>query len=185
MVFDENERAEAELAGWLARARQGDRHAFARLVRAHQSRVRLQLRRLARGDAALADDLAQETFVTAWSQLSTWRGQSTVRAWLLGIAWRKSRSAGRTLFRRMARDNAWADTEALAPPAAAAPEDRISLDRAMKQLNPQQRAAVALCLAEDYSHAEAAEILGLPLGTVKSQVLRGRARLLELLEGRP
>ncbi len=45
-------------------------------------------------------------------------------------------------------------------------------------------AAVALCLAEDYSHAEAAEILGLPLGTVKSQVLRGRARLLEVLEVR-
>ena len=168
----------------LAEARAGSRLALSRLIDRHQQAVRAFLRRVA-VDREDADDLAQETFVTAWSQLSTWRGQSTVRAWLLGIAWRKSRSAGRTLFRRMARDNAWADTEALAPPAAAAPEDRISLDRAMKQLNPQQRAAVALCLAEDYSHAEAAEILGLPLGTVKSQVLRGRARLLELLEGRP
>ena len=168
----------------LAEARAGSRLALSRLIDRHQQAVRAFLRRVA-VDREDADDLAQDTFVTAWSQLSTWRGQSTVRAWLLGIAWRKSRSAGRTLFRRMARDNAWADTEALAPPAAAAPEDRISLDRAMKQLNPQQRAAVALCLAEDYSHAEAAEILGLPLGTVKSQVLRGRARLLELLEGRP
>jgi len=44
---------------------------------------------------------------------------------------------------------------------------------------------VALCLAEDYSHAEATDILGLPLGTVKSQVQRGRAKMLEVLEGRP
>ncbi len=168
----------------LAEARAGSRLALSRLIDRHQQAVRAFLRRVA-ADREDADDLAQETFVTAWSQLSTWRGQSTVRAWLLGIAWRKSRSAGRSLFRRMARDHAWADVEALGPAADAAPEDRITLERAMKQLNPQQRAAVALCLAEDYSHAEAAEILGLPLGTVKSQVLRGRARLLELLEGRP
>ena len=168
----------------LAEARAGSRLALSRLIDRHQQAVRAFLRRVA-ADREDADDLAQETFVTAWSQLARWRGQSTVRAWLLGIAWRKSRSAGRSLFRRMARDNAWADAEALSPATGAAQEDRIALDRALKQLNPQQRAAVALCLAEDYSHAEAAEILGLPLGTVKSQVLRGRARLLELLEGRP
>ena len=46
-----------------------------------------------------------------------------------------------------------------------------------------QRAAVALCLAEGFSHAEAAEALGVPLGTVKSHIARGRARLLEVLGG--
>src|SRR5471030_1627690 len=86
MVFDEAERVEAEIAGWLARARQGDLHAFARLVRAHQSRVRLQLRRLAHGDAALADDLAQETFVQAWLHLNDFRGDARLATWLHRIA---------------------------------------------------------------------------------------------------
>jgi RNA polymerase sigma-70 factor (ECF subfamily) len=173
-----------EDAALLAEARAGSRLALSRLIDRHQQAVRAFLRRVA-VDREEADDLAQETFVTAWAQLGAWRGQSSVRAWLLGIAWRKSRSAGRSLFRRMARDRAWAEMRDLAATTGANPEDRLALDKAMQGLNPQQRAAVALCLAEDYSHAEAAEILGLPLGTVKSQVLRGRARLLEVLEGRP
>jgi RNA polymerase sigma-70 factor (ECF subfamily) len=53
----------------------------------------------------------------------------------------------------------------------------------MSELAPDQRACVALCLAADFSHAEAAEALGLPLGTVKSHVTRGRARLLQVLGG--
>src|SRR5471032_2586889 len=86
MVFDEAERAEAEIADWLALARRGDRQAFAKLVRAHQSRVRLQLRRLTRGDAALADDLAQETFVQAWLHLGDFRGDARLATWLHRIA---------------------------------------------------------------------------------------------------
>ena len=54
----------------------------------------------------------------------------------------------------------------------------------MKRLPEEQRAAVALCLAGDFSHAEAAESLGLPLGTVKSHVARGRVKLLEMIGGR-
>ena len=168
----------------IAEARAGSRLALSRLIDRNQQAVRAFLRRVA-ADREDADDLAQETFVTAWTQLADWRGQSSVRAWLLGIAWRKARGAGRTLFRRMARDGAWAEAEALRPAPAASAEDRLALKSAMARLNLQERAAVALCLAEDYSHAEAAAILDLPLGTVKSQVQRGRAKLLEVLEARP
>jgi RNA polymerase sigma factor (sigma-70 family) len=63
----------------------------------------------------------------------------------------------------------------------AAPEDRLALERAMAGLPAEQRACVALCLAAEFSHAEAAEALGMPLGTVKSHVSRGRARLLQAL----
>ena len=63
----------------------------------------------------------------------------------------------------------------------ASAEDRLTLDRAMADLPADQRACVALCLAADFSHAEAAEALRLPLGTVKSHVARGRARLLQAL----
>jgi len=171
-------------AALMAEARAGSRIALSRLIDRHQQAVRAFLRRVA-ADREEADDLAQETFVTAWTQLGAWRGQSTVRAWLLGIAWRKARSAGRSLFRRMARDGAWAETEAMRPGSGGGPEDRLALQDAMTRLNLQERAAVALCLAEDISHAEAAGILDLPLGTVKSQVQRGRAKLLEVLEARP
>ena len=168
----------------MAEARAGSRLAFSRLIDRRQQAVRAFLRRVA-ADREDADDLAQETFVTAWARLSSWNGRSSVRAWLLGIAWRKARSAGRSLFRRMARDRAWADAEALRPPPFSDHDDRLALKAAMERLNLQERAAVALCLAEDYSHAEAAAILDLPLGTVKSQVQRGRAKLLEAMEARP
>ena len=176
--------SDADDARLLAEARAGSRLALSRLIDRHQQAVRGFLRRVA-ADREEADDLAQETFVTAWTQLSSWRGQSSVRAWLLGIAWRKARSSGRSMFRRMARDRAWSEAEALIPASQVSAEDRLALERAMGGLNLQQRAAVALCLAEDYSHAEAAAILELPLGTLKSQVLRARFKLLEALEARP
>ena len=72
----------------------------------------------------------------------------------------------------------------LAPDAGAGaphPADKLALDQAMAGLPVEQRAAVALCLAGDFSHAEAAQILALPLGTVKSHVTRGRSRLLQAL----
>jgi RNA polymerase sigma-70 factor (ECF subfamily) len=78
------------------------------------------------------------------------------------------------------RDEGWEEAREAA--AGAAPSaDRVALERAMAGLAPDQRACVALCLAGDFSHAEAAEALGLPLGTVKSHVARGRARLLASL----
>jgi RNA polymerase sigma-70 factor (ECF subfamily) len=63
-------------------------------------------------------------------------------------------------------------------------EDRIAVVRAMAELPDEQRAVVALCLGEGFSHSEAAEILKMPLGTVKSHVTRGRERLLRTLEAK-
>ena len=81
----------------------------------------------------------------------------------------------------MARDGDWlaaGEAESGAPL-----EDRLALDRAMAGLPEDQRAVVALCLGEGFSHTEAAEILKLPLGTVKSHVSRGREKLLRALGG--
>jgi len=60
---------------------------FGVLVRTHQSKVRGFLRRLTRGDAALADDLAQETFLEAHRKLAQYRGEGSFGSWLCGIAW--------------------------------------------------------------------------------------------------
>lgn len=162
----------------VAAAQAGSSEAFSRLVDRHQQAVRAFLRR-ACGDWAMADDLAQETFLAAWPRIARLKAGASVRAWLCGIAYRKHLSARRSDARSRVREEAWG-TEREAT-LDAAPADKVALDRAMAALPPDQRACVALCLAADFSHAEAAEALDLPLGTVKSHVTRGRARLLVAL----
>ena len=159
-------------------ARRGSSQAFDRLVAKHQQAVRGFLRRVT-GDWTDADDLAQDTFVAAWAGLGAYKGASSVRSWLCAIAWRKALSHNRSRGRGAARDGEWLkDAETAAAPQA---EDMIALARALAGLPIEQRAAVSLCLAAEFSHSEAAEALGLPLGTIKSHVTRGRAKLLEVL----
>ncbi len=180
MVFDDNERAAAELAGWLARARGGDCHAFARLVRAHQSRVRLQLRRLVHGDAALADDLAQETFVQAWLHLNEFRGDARLATWLHRIALTRFLQHAR----RPQLPQEWRETETDDEPGhdpRAVEGLARDVERALASLSEIQRLAVVHCFHLDLSHAEAAQVLGLPLGTLKSHLDRAKTRLRDLL----
>ncbi len=156
----------------------GSSDAFSRIVERHQQALRGFLRRSCR-DWALADDLAQETFLAAWEQIDRLRSGSSLRAWLCGIGYRKFLTALRSDRRARLREAQY--DEADIKPAASGQEDRMALDNAMSQLPPEQRACVALCLAADFSHSEAAEALGMPLGTVKSHVLRGRQALLASL----
>ena len=182
MLFDEATHVEATLADWLARARQGDRHAFARLVRAHQSRVRLQLRRLTHGDAALADDLAQETFVQAWLHLNDFRGDARLATWLHRIALTRFLQH----VRRPQLPAEWREPDATDEsdpghdPRAVEGLGR-DVERALQALSEIQRLAVVHCFHLDLTHAEAAQVLGLPLGTLKSHLDRARTRLRELL----
>jgi RNA polymerase sigma factor (sigma-70 family) len=159
-------------------AQNGSTQAFARLVERHQQALRAFLRR-ACGDWALADDLAQETFLAAWSRIGRLKAGSSVRAWLCGIGYNKHLTALRSGARNRVREARYEAERQ--PTSAAGAEDRMSLEAAMADLPVDQRACVALCLAADFSHAEAAEALGLPLGTVKSHVTRGRSRLLQAL----
>ena len=162
----------------VAAAQGGSTEAFSRLVERHQQPLRAFLRR-ACGDWATADDLAQETFLAAWSRIGRLKAGASVRAWLCGIGYHKHLTAVRSAGRERARAIRYEEDRA--PRSEAAPEDRLALDAAMADLPAEQRACVALCLAADFSHAEAAEALDMPLGTVKSHVSRGRARLLEAL----
>jgi RNA polymerase sigma factor (sigma-70 family) len=182
MVFDETERVETEIASWLARARQGDRHAFARLVRAHQSRVRLQLHRLTHGDAALADDLAQETFVQAWLHLNDFRGDARLATWLHRIALTRFLQHARRPQLPVEWNDADAD-DAREPGHDPRAVDGLGRDveRALQALSEIQRLVVVHCFHLDLSHAEAAQVLGLPLGTLKSHLDRAKTRLRELL----
>ena len=175
---------EEDDATLVARTREGSDRAFNLLIDRHQQAVRGFLRRLL-ANAADADDIAQETFLAAWEGVGDYRGGSSVRSWLCAIAWRKAKTAQRSWFRRRAREADYhTETSGEDEPQASA-EDRLAVRQALLTLPIEQRAAAALCLAQGFSHAEAAEVLGAPLGTVKSHVTRGRARLLQVLSESP
>ena len=164
----------------IAAIRGGSESAFNILVDRHQQGVRTFLRRLLGNDAD-ADDMAQETFLAAWTHARSFREEGDVRSWLCGIAWRKARGAQRSWFRRSARDTAHHELSS-GVVGSASMEDRLAVRAAMQTLPLEQRAALTLCLVNGFSHAEAAKILGAALGTVKSHVLRGRERLREAIE---
>src|ERR1700744_935588 len=92
----------------VAAARSGSVVDLSRLIDRHQQAVRAFLARVT-GSRDEAEDLAQETFLTACSQLSSYRGDSSVRTWLCAIAWRKAKSARRSWFRARARDAQYVD----------------------------------------------------------------------------
>jgi RNA polymerase sigma-70 factor (ECF subfamily) len=174
------EPADAELI--LAVVQRDDRAAFAMLVRRHQSRVRALLRRLTRGDDALADDLAQETFVLVWRNLPKFRFEARFSTWLHRIAvnaWQSEARKKREVSMALDGDAALA----VDPLHEEMPDvaSRIDLERALATLNDGERAAIAACYHADLSHEEAAQALGIPLGTVKTHVLRAKAKLKVLL----
>jgi RNA polymerase sigma factor (sigma-70 family) len=149
-------------------------------VRRNQSLVRGFLRRMT-GNAALADDLAQETFLAAWRRIGSYEGKGAFRGWLCRIAYTQFLQNRRSAKARAARDVAYMADADLTQDDQAAADARLDLDRLLAPLSPEQRAAMALCYGEGMSHAEAADALGLPLGTVKSHVLRGRERVMKSL----
>ena len=159
-------------------AASGDRAAFGTLVRRHERVVRGFLMRLA-PEFGSADDLAQETFLRAWTRATTYKGDGRYRSWLLGIAWTTFLMEART---RRRRPPAYAgQTLAPEPSAAASAEQEAIIADAMGRLKSQDRAAVVLCHVLGHSHGEAAAILGFPLGSLKSRVARGTAQLMKLL----
>ena len=166
----------------VAAIRDGSERAFNILIDRHQQAVRAFLRRVM-GSAAEADDLAQDTFLAAWTQIRSFRGETSVRSWLHGIAWRKAKAAQRSWGRRRLRDVL--HREQMSPPESTGTpiEDRLAVRQALLALPLEQRAAVTLCLVCGCSHSEASAIIGVALGTVKSHVSRGRERLRRALEG--
>ena len=166
-----------------ARAAAGERRAFGELVRRHGSAVRGLLRRLG-ADPALADDLAQDAFLAAFEQVSEFRGEGTFQAWV-------KRIAARMYVKRWRRDIR-TDVMAVLPEqdvqhgsAEGGAADRIDLDDALNILSPAERMCVSLCYGGGLSHAEAADALNTPLGTVKSHVKRGLDKLRERLAWSP
>ena len=170
--------ADAELAT-LAQA--GDRLAFGELVRRHGSGVRGLLRRMG-AEPALADDVAQDAFLVAYERIAEFRGQGAFAGWV-------KRIAARLYIKRAKRQGRLSALDEAEAPGASGGEawagERLDLDGALRALSPAERLCVSLCCGAGFSHAEAAEALKTPLGTVKSHVRRGLEKMKAQLAAPP
>ena len=156
-----------------------DHHAFAELVRNHQSAVRGLLRQLTRSDLALADDLAQETFLRAYKNIRSFRGEAKFSTWLYRIAYNCFREEARKRKELVGIDES--QLEAEQDPQTVNPALKHDLMHALQLLPLHERSAILLCCQNGLSHDEAARVLDIPLGTVKTNVLRGREKLKKML----
>lgn len=166
---------------------QDDRHAFSELVRRHQSAVRTTLRRLTTGNHALADDLAQETFMLAYRNLKSFRQEAQFSTWLYRIATNAFLADARKRKEELLgdrigelADDEGDDAEVLDSAGsdhARSSALRMDMDRALAVLSEDERAAIVQCYHNDLSHEEAAKVLNCPVGTVKTHILRAKLKL--------
>lgn len=146
-----------------------DRTAYSGLVRKYQAAVRSYLFRLTRS-REFSDDLAQETFLNGYRRLDQLKDHDKYRTWIFSVAhseflqWHRSQKTLESSESYDAID---------ATDVFAGAEVRSLL----KSLRPEESSALTLCLAHDFTHQEAAAALNLPLGTVKSLILRAREKL--------
>jgi RNA polymerase sigma-70 factor (ECF subfamily) len=166
----------------IERYLRGDVSAFNDLMRTHEDRVfAICLRMLRDREAAL--DATQETFITVFRKVDRFSGHSAFSTWLYRVAvnacYDQARRQGRRPTEPLPEDGGPPDeTTALALDSV---ELRPDLEMALAALPPEFRAAVVLCDAEGLALQTAAEILGIPVGTVKSRLFRGRRLLAEAL----
>ncbi len=162
----------------VARAARRDRLAFAELVRRHQGKVRALLLRLT-GDRSQADDLAQEVFLRAYRGLVGFEGRSSIGTWLYRISYN-------VYLNHRTRTRSFAALPEDYDARAAAPDDALSAPRsdlrrdlvaAISELPERYRAVIVLYYLQEVSYPEIAEILELPLGTVKTHLHRAKRLL--------
>jgi len=164
----------------IARIADGDRRAFEELYNLYHRRMARFLTRLTRR-YDVAEEVINDTFWVVWRKASTFRGDSQPSTWILGIAYRKARSAFRASA-RLAEKNLQVETEPLTTETPLSSEElRDWLGQALAQLPVEQRMAVELCYELGYSCEEIAQIMECPVNTVKTRLFHARAKLQKLL----
>jgi RNA polymerase sigma-70 factor (ECF subfamily) len=161
----------------VARAGQGEASAIAMLVTRKLPRV-LGLARRMLGDAAEAEDVAQETFLRAWKAAPSWRpGRAKFDTWL-------HRVALNLCYDRLRRRRRWTGDPPDSPDEGPAPDRGLHaqdvgrrVDQALADLPPRQREAIVLAHYQELSGAEAADILGISVEALESLLARGRRTL--------
>ena len=168
----------------IGRAKRGDTHAYEELVYAHQG-IAFRTAYVIAGNAADAEEAAQDGFVKAWRALARFREGAPFRPWLLQIvaneARNRRRSAGRRahLALRAATEEPSGDAAPSPEASLLSAETRQTLLAAVNELPEDQRNVIALRFFVGLSEVEVAETLSLPTGTVKSRSARALERLRE------
>lgn len=170
-----------QLEGLMAGLAAGDRDALAQLY--HRTRAAVYGLALSiLGSGHDAEDVTQDTYVTAWEKCHLYRPQGTPMAWLLTI----TRNLARMKLRDRGRTQDFSEEQWMAIPAqspAVTPEDRAVLEAALNILSDQERQIVVLHAAAGLKHREIAQLLELPLPTVLSKYRRALSKLKTKLEG--
>lgn len=157
-----------------------DKRAFDKLVKKHQSAVRRMFMNLTLGDAALSDDLAQDTFIKAYTRLGSFKSMSSFSTWLHRIAY--------NVFYDYTRSHRKTDDiDGMTLPGAttggsASAALQMDIYSALGRLKTDERTCITLQLVDGMSIDDITEITGMPAGTVKSHLSRGKQKLATFLK---
>jgi RNA polymerase sigma-70 factor (ECF subfamily) len=183
----EEECAWKEEREWVTGAAQGDAAAFRALVDRYRDRVLALAWRMV-GEAQLAEEVAQDSFVRAWQALPRFRGESRFSTWLYRITVRRAYDARMAMNRRRGHE---LEVEPSALDRLATVEDepgsarlRLRLEHLLSELPETSRAVLTLFYVADQSITDIAGVLGLPAGTVKTHLFRSREALRKSWTGR-
>jgi RNA polymerase sigma-70 factor, ECF subfamily len=149
-----------------------DHRAYGKLVSKYQSDVRGLLRRLTNGNMTLSDDLAQEVFIRAFIYLKSFKAASSFSTWLYRISY--------NVFidnRKSIKHTEDIDGHDFISDENKDIDSTIDLQNALRILNENEKVTIVLHYEKDLSHNEIAKILHMPLGTVKTNILRGKEKL--------
>ena len=156
-----------------------DHHAFEQLMRQNQSPIRQFLRRLTLQNQAIADELAQETFLKAFVHIKTYRGEGKFLSWLFKIAYQQFVSSTRN---KCEKTNVELEDQA----DDGKFEHRIVAEKTvkdlLKQLKFDERAILLLHFSHDLTHQEITNVMQIPLGTVKTLIRRSRLKLKAIVQ---
>ncbi len=170
----------------VARLREGDRAAVEAAYVAHHAAIRGFARRLV-GDASAAEDIVHEAFVALPRAIRRFRGEGSLRAFLIGVAANHSRRHVRSAMRRRRATERLAAREELTPRVVDATRELINrqlagkLWAALDELPIDQRIVFVLCEAEQRTSVEVAAIVGAPEGTVRTRLFHAKRKLREIL----
>jgi len=165
----------------------GNRRAFDELVRRHQSSVRRFFLHQTLGNEALSDDLAQDTFIKAYTNISKFRGLSSFQTWLMRIAYNVfydycRKMSNEQLIMSNANEDMKNGSAAHSPFLTSNSSLKMDIYNALSLLKDEERTCITLQLIDGYDIAKIADITQMKLGTVKSHLSRGKEKLANYLK---
>ena len=159
-----------------------DRRAFGALVEAYQNEIRRFFLNLTFGDVSLSDDLAQETFIKAYTSIRSFKGLSKFSTWLYRIAYNEFYSYSRRQHEERLLEGIHSHLDEPITSHEDCSDSRIDINTALQRLNATERTIVTLFYLQDVPIKKIREITDIPEGSIKSHLSRARAKMEQVLK---